>query len=117
MYTAVKVTWAITLQSYQGSQRWRRATRLQRLLEEVQHGLLHLLLQRTADPVRFLRVHQHLELLALPLQDIGHLHAVLEMHVVVLNVVQDQQPRLDLTRVGLRRARSEEHTSELQSLR
>src|ERR1017187_2170197 len=64
---------------------------LQLAIEEVHGHLLQLARRGAGDAVSLLRVQHELELLARQLQGIGHLQGVLEQHVVILEIVKDEE--------------------------
>src|ERR1039458_5662293 len=78
---------------FPGSQgdRLSRLRLFQRAVEEVHGHLLQLARRGAGDAVGLLRVQHELELLARQLQGIGHLQGVLEQHVVILEIVKDEE--------------------------
>ena len=59
-------------------------------IEKVQHRLIERFAQLTRYPMCFLWIDLHKELLVGVFQRAGHLHRVLEQHIIIFEVVQDQ---------------------------
>src|SRR6185369_12710135 len=72
---------------------------LQCTVEEVHRHLLQLARGCARDSVSLLWVQHKLELFAGELQGVGHLQRVLEQHVVIFEIVEDEKLALQVCRL------------------